>query len=72
MGVTNHLLTGVILQVHIPLGAWGTVDQSTGLEGLEDDVSGQISSRPHRTEKPPKCSKSEGKWDPLFQGDLGW
>ena len=21
---------------------------------------------------PPKCSFLEGKWDPLFQGNLGW
>ena len=34
--------------------------------------SGQISSRPHTTDFPPKGSVLEGKWDPLFQGNLGW
>ncbi len=27
---------------------------------------------PHTTENPPKGSFLEGKWDPLFQGNLGW
>ena len=35
------------------------------------NIPGQISSRPHTT-WPPKGSEKEGKWDPLFQGNLGW
>ena len=34
-------------------------------------TSGQISSRPHPTDFPQMVAK-EGKWDPLFQENLGW
>ena len=34
--------------------------------------SGQISSRPHTSFHPKKVAEVSGKWDPLFQGNLGW
>ena len=36
-------------------------------------LHGQISSRPHTTEKPPqKVAFRKGNGTPYFQGNLGW
>ena len=46
---------------------WGTP-----IFGNTHMLSGQISSRRHRTDFPPKGSVLEGKWDLLFPENPGW
>ena len=74
LGTQVHMLEPSVLCFPKKSDSTTSLAEKKHEQETPNKASGQISSRPHEPSFGPPISVTlkKGKWDPLFQGNLGW